>query len=248
MPTIWIGSFGVFNPLDLSPVFWIDASDPSTITSSSGKVSQWNDKSGNGYHVTQSTSTQQPNNDTQTLNGRTVIDFDGGDFLQNLSGSIIGKNVTGLTIYALVKYDTLSTGERVVFKANAGSFARVQLYCSSVSGVLRVGGRTLDADSLAFASSSSKSTIKWYTQVGVFDYANTDLNQYIDGTIDGQNTSFQFSTTTSNTNSPYLYIGSNEGGSGFLDGQIAEIIVYHSAHDATTRTKVLNYFASKWGV
>jgi hypothetical protein len=39
---------------------WLDASDAASITSSSGLVSQWNDKSGNSRHATQPTSGSQP--------------------------------------------------------------------------------------------------------------------------------------------------------------------------------------------
>ena len=36
-------------------ILWLDASDSSTITEVSGAVSQWDDKSGNGNHVSQGT-------------------------------------------------------------------------------------------------------------------------------------------------------------------------------------------------
>jgi hypothetical protein len=67
--------------LSLSPVLWLDASDTSTITESGGAVSQWDDKSGNGYDLTQATSANQPTTGTNTQNGRNVITFDGSDRL-----------------------------------------------------------------------------------------------------------------------------------------------------------------------
>ena len=39
---------------------WLDAEDNTTITHSSNAVSQWNDKSGNGNHATQATSSKMP--------------------------------------------------------------------------------------------------------------------------------------------------------------------------------------------
>ena len=41
-------------------VAWYDANDASTITQSGGTVSQWDDKSGNAYHATQSTPALEP--------------------------------------------------------------------------------------------------------------------------------------------------------------------------------------------
>ena len=53
-----------------SSLLWLDASDETTITKdSNGLVSQWNDKSGNGHHATQSTSANQPTFDTDHING-----------------------------------------------------------------------------------------------------------------------------------------------------------------------------------
>ena len=81
---------GGFSPLDLSPTLWLDASDATTITEDpvgSGSVSQWDDKSGNGYNLTQGTGSAQPKTGTATINSLNVIEYDGADtqFLQNTS-------------------------------------------------------------------------------------------------------------------------------------------------------------------
>ena len=58
-----------FTPTSTS-LLWLDASDETTITKdSNGLVSQWNDKSGNGHHATQSTPANQPTFDTDHING-----------------------------------------------------------------------------------------------------------------------------------------------------------------------------------
>ena len=52
---------GVFwTPAETTTVAWYDANDASTIIQSGGKVSQWNDKSGNGNHATQTVGARQP--------------------------------------------------------------------------------------------------------------------------------------------------------------------------------------------
>ena len=55
---------------------WLDASDATSITSSSGLVSQWNDKSGNARHAVQATSSSQP-----TLNGAGISISDYSRFM-----------------------------------------------------------------------------------------------------------------------------------------------------------------------
>ena len=77
---------------------WLDASDTSSITASSGSVSQWNDKSGNASNFTQATGANQPTTGTRTINGKNVIDFDGtNDFLE-CSSSTASVSYTHLTL------------------------------------------------------------------------------------------------------------------------------------------------------
>ena len=64
-----------FDVNDLSPALWLDAADASTITESGGKVSQWDDKSGNNNHLSQSNSSYQPQYNPTQLNGQGGVDF-----------------------------------------------------------------------------------------------------------------------------------------------------------------------------
>ena len=66
-------------PLDQLPDLdlWLDANDTSSVSHSSGVVSQWNDKSGNGFHLTPSASGTGPTTGTVSLNSLNTIDFDG---------------------------------------------------------------------------------------------------------------------------------------------------------------------------
>lgn len=256
MPTTWINPFVEFDPLDLAPVLWLDADDLSTITSSSNNVSQWNDKSGNGYHVSQSTGTAQPKTGTVTRNGRNVIDFDGtGDYLIRTTATGIGRNVTGMTVYIVAKHDSQTDNSTPIATSSGTSTASnrffIYLSGSSPSATMTAQGRTLDSDSAQATTSSAGSFADvWTTQVVVYDYADTALYQYIDGTLNGSNTAFQTATTSSNTNSLRLTVGINHAlaTAALMDGQIAEILVYHSAHSATTRASVYEYFKQKWDV
>jgi hypothetical protein len=72
-----VSSWLNFTPLSLSPAVWYDASDTTTITASLGAVSQWDDKSGNGRHLTQATGISQPTTGSVTRNNLNVISFDG---------------------------------------------------------------------------------------------------------------------------------------------------------------------------
>lgn len=49
-----------WTPAQITTALWFDASDSSTITTVSGAVSQWNDKSGNNRHATQAAASERP--------------------------------------------------------------------------------------------------------------------------------------------------------------------------------------------
>ena len=95
-----------WTPIDLADLLaWYDASDAATITESSGAVSQWNDKSGNGNNQLQSNVNFRPLTGIRTLNGNNVIYFDGVD--DYLNCTTLG-GVSDVTIIAVHKYDILS--------------------------------------------------------------------------------------------------------------------------------------------
>ena len=50
---------GLWTPANINTALWLDGADASTITLNGSTVSQWNDKSGNGRHVSQATASQQ---------------------------------------------------------------------------------------------------------------------------------------------------------------------------------------------
>ncbi len=64
---------------------WLDAADPATIALSGGNATQWNDKSGNGRHMTQGTGAAQPVYDTTAMAGHPGISFDTTDNMSNAS-------------------------------------------------------------------------------------------------------------------------------------------------------------------
>lgn len=100
----------LFTPADLSALFaWYDPSDSTTITQSLGKVSQLNDKSGNGRHLAEATGSQQPGTGIRTIGGRNALDFDGSnDVLQNNSFAFDFPSSASATIWMVIDPDAAS--------------------------------------------------------------------------------------------------------------------------------------------
>lgn len=118
----------LWSPKLLAPALWLDAADLTTITSLSGAVSQWNDKSGNGRHVTQATAANQPTTGTVTQNGLNTISFDGSDdYMDSSAFTLSGQQwhlivaVTGSARRTVQVSNTAASTEAVVFQNPSSS-------------------------------------------------------------------------------------------------------------------------------
>jgi hypothetical protein len=216
---------------------WYKADDAASITSSSGAVSQWNDKSGNSNHVTQATAGLKPTTGTQTINSKNVLDFDGGDSLSKTSGTSLPDNSPGFTIAVVAKYDSASAVGFLVFPTNAAasdfswSFGR--------NGANNMGIRGYQGTPANQASFNDNTTNAQLLS-GI---ATTTLRQiWQNGTSQATNTN----TDSANT-AGRIYIGSDNNPTSFLDGKIAEIIIIEGT-DATIRQKAEGYLAWEWGL
>jgi hypothetical protein len=109
----------MWTPAETTTVAWYDAADASTFTESSGAVSAWADKSGNGNDVTQASTTKQPTTGIRSLNGLNVLDFD-----ENPADNLIGSSaITYDTVYIVTFSDSMSWGNRPTVLGGANSTA-----------------------------------------------------------------------------------------------------------------------------
>ena len=99
----------VWNPSMIQTALWLDAADASTVTTVSGAVSQWNDKSGNGRHASQSTSGARPALQAAQLNNKSVIFFSPTttpDYLDTFTSPISGTG--SYSIFSLAQTSSSS--------------------------------------------------------------------------------------------------------------------------------------------
>lgn len=240
-----------FLPSDIPSLqLWLDAADLTTITESSGSVTQWNDKSGNGYDVTQGTAARRPVTGTRTLNGRNVIDFDGSDDNLNRQTSMgLWQNITGGTLYFVSVYDISPTTPRILFYIRRNNtVAMAGNSPGTKANKYNAGGRTDAAQILMVVNSTNDIPAgTGIIQSSVFDIANTDLFIYVNGVLQGTNTSYQ-TTSTTDFESNRLEVGSRVDSTAAINGTIGEILVYHTAHTAEQRQAVESYLKTKWNV
>lgn len=253
-----VGSYQPWSPLALRPRLWLDASDLTTITASSGAVSEWRDKSGNGYAFTQSTSTLQPTTGTTTLNGLDVLSFDGIDdwmvstaaasewkFLhdgtEHLVGLVVQRAVAGVfaAFYStqIAVASVQQTGTRMVF--NAANQWGIIIY--GLPGVVVANGVT--------SVGTGTSTRVVSARVSPSASAANRLTMALDA---AQPITPNAANGALTTNDPYatLHLGTQATATtATLNGYIAEL-VFVTGSGVTNQNRQLlhNYLNAKWAV
>ena len=218
-------------------------------------VASWPETSGHGLPAAvQATSGNQPTLLTNSLNGHSVVSFNGATNFMTLSGTAlaVAQNRTALGIFIAYYYPTTAAGTRTLFGLSNGTLAtqtRASVYHRDPTTFMGAGGRRLDADTGSFLSTGVVSTPASAEVItAAFDYTNADLYVYRNGTQIGLNSTWQTAGSTSNTASLAGTIGANLAGTAeWCNARIAEILVY-SAIDAGTRAAVDTYFQLTYGI
>lgn len=237
----------VLDPRSISGLsLWFDPSDSSTlfqnsslttpISSDGQTVSGMSDKSGNNYYAT---STNGPTYKTNIVNGKSILRFNGSQWINNVSYPFPN---TAYSIFAI--------GYLTTFYSGSGGYQRLlQAY---PDGILFLG--TLNSNVATFtgvgawqggtaANSPSYNWLgSWY--LVEMQLSGSTLYPYVTGNAQSTKGS---SSTSSFTN---LNIG---GANGAFSGQpwygdIGEILVYNSYLANADRQKIEGYLAWKWGI
>lgn len=224
-----VASAAGFSPLSLSPALWFDASDISTITESSGAVSQWNDKSGNGRHATQATSSAQPTTGLASQNGRNLLRFDGNDALALGTSLSVPVTYTTFIVYSNTNVGTSAVGQSLLSSQT-----------SSPQWMIQKGGAGQYQD----VAAGYNDTLLLDTSAKKLNVSRRATGPA--GTLRSNGVSYAASGTTSNTFNVY-YIGRRYDGN-YLKCDLCEILFFTTALIDTDVAKVESYLNTKWAV
>ncbi len=221
-----------FNPRQISNcALWLDAADRYSLTLSGSNVSQWNDKSGNGFNLSQATAGNQPT----YSNG--VVNFlaSSSNFMTNSSANGFGATATVFCVLRFASQSNMrgfSIGNGNTYIAvdsfNAGAFynSTSGYYASSNQIVSTTGNRH------ARMVQRNGASIPRYSING--------------GTITNMETADSVISSTT-----HITVGTGGGGFAtnfFTTGHIAEIIAYTSYLSDSQIRDLEGYLASKWGI
>lgn len=244
-----------FSPLSIPGCsVWLDAADSSKITLNGSGVSQWVDKSSNGFVFTQSTAGNQPTYSTNSLNGLATLQFTAANSTYLGGGTNYAVGTNSFAIFAVFRFsDTTSNGSVFNKALYGGQQGRIYLLREN-NGTFNFRVTDPVSENNSFADTYAGNTYRIMSMT----YNRTAGAGYIfnNGTLVS---SYTADKTTNLTNTNNFIIGGYNNGSGtasppqagfYLNGNIAEIICYTNNYDMTwgIQQQIEGYLASKWGI
>jgi hypothetical protein len=222
-----------WDPSLITTALWLDAADANTINESGGVVSQWNDKSGNGRNVTQTTEANRPSVSIAALNAKNTITFDGSN------DSLAGPSMT-FGDYSLFLVCTPSSGTNDYIWQSYGLNPMQIAIISKFSGIsyeLFAGGTT--PNRVTLSSSGSGFNIITHSR------SSSSLTAKFNG---GSEVGPLINFTTGNLTSTFRLGSALSGTVDNAACSMAEVIMTSAAASNDARQKVEGYLAHKWGL
>lgn len=228
-------------------VLWLDAEDSSTVTLVSSKVSQWNDKSGSGFNVTQGTAGARPTY-AGTINGKSVVTFTiaNSTVLSKTSCTLL-DSTSGWSSFVAHRPAAIPATDQDSFNVitASGSNEMCAQRITATSGYAAVRARRLSTDTAnLLTSTTAVGTSLASVQSAVGNYSTTTCKLYLNGVQIASTTSW---LTSGNTDTSHSLLVGAASGALYFGGDICEGIIYNVALSDTNRVRVENYLRNKWG-
>lgn len=224
-----------FNPKNIpSLLCWLDFSDNSTITESSGSVIQVDDKSGNSNHASQSTGSMRPLTGTTSYNSKNTLKFGLGDSLNTPIDLDCPSN--DFMIGILSSHDVVDGVFRVaVGQWGSGVGRQIAIGKNGLSNFY--GGMFGAADILSTESASNHAF-----SLSNWDHSGAVLDFYVNNVDYGASGGAPQATVNN------LYIGGAFPGSETFNGEIGEIIIARHYPSDVLIKKLWRRQKSAWGL
>jgi hypothetical protein len=212
---------------------WLDAADQSSMTLSGSNVTQWNDKSGNGYNALPNAGGSAIT--MGTLNGVPAITFPAASTAAFLPSSSLSVGSGGYSVFFVANQTSFASGGTRIYSANSGGIQ------SAIDNAPSPRILTVVID-----GSVMSSTFTMISNVP-FMYSYTISSSASGLWKNGISAGTAGGSTTSISN---FYIGNFAFPSSSLafTGQMGEFLIYNSALTTTQRQTIEGYLSKKWGI
>ncbi len=245
---LFFPSVSTFVPSDVSGMtLWMSADSgvytdtgrTTPATTDGDLIAGWGDQSGVGHHFVQSSSGARPTLKLNIQNGKPVLRFDGTtDLMTNAAqlGTFIAN--TAYTYFIVWKATAINTNgattdQNDTIICDTGGYFGIFLKSAPTQFVYNWDG-TSDSATTNIATGSF--------MVSMGRHESGNLYSSVNGGTETSSASGNTQVTTGT-----MKLGNDRLGSNFLDGDIAEIIVYNVAVSTTNISNVTTYLRSKYG-
>ena len=220
-----------WTPAHTNTAAWYDSADAGTITDSGGAVSQWDDKSGNGHHITQANGANRPIYSTNAWNGvQPAILFDGSD--DYLEGAT--QQTEGTVTLAVVMEQANTSRNSRSFGIRGLASNTKQNFGIANDNSLRYDGDKSDGNMVSptLGKHIRVATRSTTAQTGFHDGSSNIVSNLSLPDVDGY-------INVGNVSATFV---------GAFTSKVAEAIVMYEAISEDTRLKLEGYLAHKWGI
>ena len=226
---------------------WLDASDTTTITQSSGTITQWRDKSTSGLTAT---AANNPTLVAKIQNGFPGISLDGSTQYFNL-GNNLNMGTNQIYIFVVSKFNSTADGAIIGKSLYGSQGARYSLLRSgALIPLIEASGGAVNNNGFNSDTSTSPRLLNMVWDRSTINLYQNGSSVFSVGLSDSSN------LTTGNS----LLIGAYQNGSGgvppapglYMNGYIHEILMYFTSTSSplgnTSRQQIESYLAQKWGL
>lgn len=240
----------LYDPADFATLFQ-DSAGTIPVTDVGQPVGKILDKSGNGYHATQATSTARPI--LRQSGSLYYLEFDGiDDFL--VTPSIDFSGTDKMSVFAGFNQIVTPTATALLLEHGRPGIdaGKCQTFiCPARSGtVLRIATQLRDGTLVSEQRTGNDYTTGIRTFSGMFDMAQltqgTQATLRINGVLDDDNLTHGSGVAAAPFDSQALYIGSRSG-TGAFNGHLYSLVVRGALSDAAQIAAAESYVNSKTG-
>lgn len=241
-----------FNPIDLNPLFWFDASYG--VTESGGLVSQWEDKSGNGHDVYQATGSRQPTYEASStyLNSYPTVVFGNGNVYTSMANttSSLGSEVVNVMTMVVAIKNTVTN-----------QFLFNYVNSLSAGGERRFTWQFANSQVYMYSSSSNVINVRWNWAISEPDYTPFVLTYRYDSSLTGIQRTKLFVNGVyitswvssgafsgiSTTNTGFVLGNRRDADTISVDAHIAEAIFIQNINQLE-QNELQNYYMTKYNI
>ncbi|MFA6175236.1 MAG: RHS repeat-associated core domain-containing protein [Phycisphaerae bacterium] len=206
------------------------------VSQNAGKVSLWLDESDNGNDAKQVLTSSQPDWVDNQLNGKPVLRFDGSNDFMSVADTF-GLKPLKLSVYVVGRYQNSSGTPFFLVKSNNYLTDGYGLYSSAGQTALFVNNSSLQSNVIA----TSLALNTWAVISGCYDLQQLSIG------INGRPSVDKYLSTQIFHNPASLDVGGRQG-TGLLNGDIAEILIFNRSLTAFEQMQLHAYFYQKYGV